>query len=38
MTNITTIDFETEAIISGSPIPPRPVGVAVKLGDGASEY
>lgn len=35
---ITTIDFETAAIVNGSPIPPKPVGIALKYGDGRSKY
>lgn len=35
---IVTIDFETHEIIKGFPMPPEPVGVAVKIGDCPSEY
>ena len=39
MTDLLTIDFETEAI-DKNPIyePPRPVGVSIKWGDAPSEY
>lgn len=33
-----TIDFETEAIVRGSPAPPRPVGVAIKKNDENARY
>ena len=35
---IATIDFETYAIVNGSPVPPKPVGVAIKLGPKPSKY
>jgi len=35
---VATIDFETDAIVNGSPTPPKPVGVAIKLGGKASKY
>jgi DNA polymerase I-like protein with 3'-5' exonuclease and polymerase domains len=38
MNKIATLDFETHAIIFGSPTPPKPVGIAIKLGSKASKY
>jgi len=39
MIDITTLDFETEAIV-GNPLidPPRPVGLAIRWPDGSTEY
>lgn len=33
-----SLDFETEAIVFGSAIPPKPVGCAVRTPDGAKRY
>lgn len=32
------MDFETEAIVKGSPIPPKPVGIALKVRDKPGKY
>jgi len=38
MNNIITLDIESEKIIPGSPLLPRPVGVAIRWQDGRSQY
>ena len=33
-----TLDFETHKIVSGSALPPKPVGLAIKENDGPGKY
>jgi DNA polymerase I-like protein with 3'-5' exonuclease and polymerase domains len=35
---IITLDYETEKIVNGSPTPPKPVGIAVKIGSNKGRY